>query len=429
MSIHSVSLDAAKCKGCTNCIKRCPTEAIRVRDGKASITPGRCIDCGVCISVCPYHAKLAMTDEPSILASRKYSVALPAPSLYGQFNHDNIDDILAALIGIGFDDVFEVAFAASLITAATRELMSDDTLPKPLISSACPAVVKLIHLRFPSLVPNIVPLVAPMELAAALAKALAVERTGLSEADVGVYFITPCAAKYTAVRSPMGIRQSYVDGVISIKDLFTKLRQSLKEVTDAPERAQSYYEGIRWAAHGGEAYALGGINSISVDGIQHVVGILEDIEDERLEDIDFVEAGACSGGCVGGPLTIENPYVARARIERMKQRRLGNATHPNYNDRILKLSKFVESIRPSRALQLDDNIAVALRKLEQINQLQGTLPDLDCGSCGAPSCRALAEDIVQGDAMLYDCIFKMRDKIRELAKEMVELESVRSNRI
>jgi len=28
---HSVTLDEEKCKGCTNCIKRCPAEAIRVR--------------------------------------------------------------------------------------------------------------------------------------------------------------------------------------------------------------------------------------------------------------------------------------------------------------------------------------------------------------------------------------------------------------
>ena len=34
---HSVRLDKDKCRGCTNCIKRCPTQAIRVRNGKAVI--------------------------------------------------------------------------------------------------------------------------------------------------------------------------------------------------------------------------------------------------------------------------------------------------------------------------------------------------------------------------------------------------------
>jgi len=56
---HSVSLLRDKCKGCTNCLKRCPTEAIRIRDGHSHIDDERCIDCGQCIRVCPYNAKKA----------------------------------------------------------------------------------------------------------------------------------------------------------------------------------------------------------------------------------------------------------------------------------------------------------------------------------------------------------------------------------
>lgn len=56
---HSVRLDESKCMGCTNCIKRCPTGAIRVRRGKAYIISERCIDCGECIRICPHHAKYA----------------------------------------------------------------------------------------------------------------------------------------------------------------------------------------------------------------------------------------------------------------------------------------------------------------------------------------------------------------------------------
>ena len=54
---HSVSLDVEKCKGCTHCLRRCPTEAIRIRDGHAVINPDRCIDCGECIRLCPHNAK------------------------------------------------------------------------------------------------------------------------------------------------------------------------------------------------------------------------------------------------------------------------------------------------------------------------------------------------------------------------------------
>ena len=43
---HSVRLEADLCKGCINCIKRCPTQAIRVRGGKAQINPKFSIDLG-----------------------------------------------------------------------------------------------------------------------------------------------------------------------------------------------------------------------------------------------------------------------------------------------------------------------------------------------------------------------------------------------
>ncbi|MBO5076641.1 MAG: 4Fe-4S binding protein, partial [Clostridia bacterium] len=51
---HSIVLDEELCKGCTNCIKKCPTDAIRVQYGKARIEKERCIDCGECVRTCPY---------------------------------------------------------------------------------------------------------------------------------------------------------------------------------------------------------------------------------------------------------------------------------------------------------------------------------------------------------------------------------------
>ena len=84
---HSVRLDKSQCRGCTNCLKHCPTEAIRVRGGRAHIIDERCIDCGECIRICEYHAKIAVTDPLSALNNYKYTIALPAPSIYSQFKH------------------------------------------------------------------------------------------------------------------------------------------------------------------------------------------------------------------------------------------------------------------------------------------------------------------------------------------------------
>ncbi|MEG0109741.1 MAG: 4Fe-4S binding protein, partial [Oscillospiraceae bacterium] len=141
---HSVTLDKDLCKGCINCIKRCPTEAIRVRDSRAHIIKERCIDCGECIRICPHHAKIAIYDPFSVLQNYEYTIALPPPSLYGQFNNlEDRDVVLSALLDIGFNSVYEVAKAAELISDATRRLLQTQNIPRPVISSACPAVTRL----------------------------------------------------------------------------------------------------------------------------------------------------------------------------------------------------------------------------------------------------------------------------------------------
>ena len=117
---HSVVLDRNRCRGCTTCIKNCPTEAIRVRRGKAMILADRCIDCGRCIQVCPHHAIKAVCDDLSRLREFRYCVAVPEPVLYGQFRHMwDIDLVLNGLLKIGFHQVFESARASELLADYT----------------------------------------------------------------------------------------------------------------------------------------------------------------------------------------------------------------------------------------------------------------------------------------------------------------------
>ena len=254
---HSVTLDSEKCMGCTNCIKRCPTEAIRVRDGKACIISERCIDCGECIRVCPHHAKRAQYDSLSVLNGFEYKIALPAPTLYGQFNHlDDIDIVLTGLKRLGFDDVFEVARAAELVSEATRRMMREGTLRLPVISSACPAVVRLIRVRFPDLCSHVLPLGSPMEFAARLAKDEAQKRTGLPREKIGAFFLTPCPAKVTDVRVPVNFERSEVDGAIAISEIFPKLTEKMEHLDQTEALQGAGVIGVSWASSGGESAAL-----------------------------------------------------------------------------------------------------------------------------------------------------------------------------
>ena len=406
---HSVTLDEDKCKGCTNCIKRCPTEAIRVRDGKARILSERCIDCGECIRVCPHHAKLAIYDSMDSLRRFRHTIALPAPTLYGQFNNlGDIDYVLTGLLEMGFDEVFEVSQGAEIISDATRILMKERKLQTPVINSACPAVVRIIRLRFPQLVEHVLPLLAPVHLAARMAKERAAEKTGLSFAEIGVFFISPCPAKITDVRRPIGVQTRWVDGALSMADIYPRLLECMNKIKTPKVLAQSGIIGVSWANSGGEASALIRDKYLAADGIENVLSVLEELENERLRELDFIELNACPGGCVGGVLTIENPYVAKARIQQLRKYLPASLNHVERTD--LQSLYWPEKLEYAGVLRLSDDLEEAMRMMEEIDRLNSTLSGLDCGSCGAPSCRALAEDIVTGKAQLNDCIFVLRQE-------------------
>jgi Na+-translocating ferredoxin:NAD+ oxidoreductase RNF subunit RnfB len=418
---HSVTLDSSKCKGCINCIKRCPTEAIRVRNGKAYIISERCIDCGECIRVCPHHAKKAAFDPIETLQKFKWKVALPAPAIYGQFNNlDSIDKVLTALKKIGFDDVFEVSRAAELISEYTRKMMNDGLLARPVISSACPAVTRLIRVRFPNLCRNVLPMLAPVELAARIARQEAQQKTGFAPEEIGIFFISPCPAKVTYARLPLGLEKSALNYVLAVSDIYPKIANIIKHMDEPELLSQSGIIGVSWAGSGGESSALLNEKYLAADGIENVIKVLEEIEDEKLSELDFIELNACSGGCVGGVLTVENPYVAKARIQRLRKYLPVSCNH--INGEVPANVMWTVPLEYVPVMKLDNDLSEAMRKMMEIDKLCENMPGLDCGSCGAPSCRALSEDIVRGQAEKGDCIFILRDRIHNLVSELSELE-------
>ena len=417
--LHSVTLDRDLCRGCINCIKRCPTEAIRVRDGKASIIAERCIDCAECIRICPHHAKKAQYDTLDVLKKFAYTIALPAPSLYGQFNNlEEPDILLAALTDLGFDAVYEVARAAELVSEATRRLMQTGSLPRPVISSACPAVTRLIRVRYPDLIDHVLPLVAPVELAARLAKDEAQRKTGLAREEIGCIFLSPCPAKVTAIHSPVGTKKSEVDAAVAVKEIYPQLLGPMKKRQTADSPATAGRIGIGWAESGGESAGLVITDSyLAADGIENVIRVLEDLEDEKYPGLDFVELDACAGGCVGGVLQVENPYIAKAKLKKMCRYM---PVSKNHLDRSIPPAMLWDAdLEYAPVLELGGTRAESFARYGQLQKIVEKLPGLDCGSCGAPTCRALAEDVVRGHAAVDDCVVLLRRRMEAVLQAVM----------
>jgi iron only hydrogenase large subunit-like protein len=421
----SVYLKEDLCMGCINCIKRCPTQAIRVRDGKAFIIKEFCIDCGECVRICPHHAKKTTYDSPEILKKFEYNVALPAPSLYGQFNNlEDVNIVLTALKRMGYDDIYEVSSAAEIVSELTRTYVREHKDKWPIINTACPTVVRLIQVRFPNLIDHLLPIYTPMDLAAINARKKAIKDTGLPSEKIGITFISPCPAKVTAVKSPIGIQKSEVDGVLAMKDVYTMLLPFMKESMNKVEDiSRSGRIGIGWGSSGGEAGALLTDSYLAADGIENVIRVLDDLEDQKFEQLEFVELNACSGGCVGGVLAVENPYAAKVKLKRLRKYLPVACTHIDIQE--VDEAFWTKDVPYEPVFKIGKNIKDSIMKMARVEELCGKFPGLDCGSCGAPTCKALAEDIVRGVAKEEDCIHILRDYIHKLSGELSRLDSIR----
>ena len=424
---HSVSLDVSLCTGCTTCLKHCPTEAIRIRNGHAVINPYRCIDCGICIRNCPNNAKKATYSKLDRVMRHKWKIALPAPTLYGQFDTlDDVDYVLQGLFDMGFDDVVEVSQAAELVSAYTRNYLKTEGITKPVISSACPVVLRLISLRYPTLKENIMQLLPPMEVAAKMARQKAKkEHPELADEDICVCFISPCPAKVSYVRNGFGEYKSEVDEVVSISDVYFGLLNVMRREHASAPISRSGMIGISWATSGGESSAIFNDKYLAADGIENVNRILDQLENGNISSLEFIELNACPGGCVGGAMAVENPFVAKARLQTLRRYLPVSQNFLNGEERdYIPEEYFFDELPVYRPIQrLSDNFGESLRMMSDIQKLKACLPGIDCGACGAPNCRAFAEDVVRGEANRLGCVVERKRVLEEALQNGTEIKN------
>ncbi len=418
MFYHALQVEDGRCIGCSRCMKICPTEAIRIRGGKASIQEHRCIDCGKCYEVCPAQAITVAADDFEAIHRYSHPVALLPAVFMGQFPDDiSVSRVYATLQELGFAHVMEVESAASIFADAKNKYARENPDRFPLISSFCPAIVRLIQIKYPSLVENIMPIKVPLDISAMYALA-ELQSRGIPREEIGLFYITPCAAKIAAVKAPVGEEKSLIDGVINMSLLYNRVYKKIKELGKDYQykplsRQRLSADAILSTLTNGERRICAAKRSYAIDGIENVMDFLDKLENDEVEGIEFLELRACDQSCAGALLSCDNRFLCGERMY-TRARKAAERERNGEMSRDREMDKFkshliehslVDEVQPRSMMVLDPDISKALAKMEKIEHMKEHLPQIDCGVCGAPTCEAFATDVVCGQGDLHQCVF------------------------
>ncbi|WP_010665314.1 [Fe-Fe] hydrogenase large subunit C-terminal domain-containing protein [Marinilabilia salmonicolor] len=423
---HALKIDSDKCFGCTHCMNVCPTAAIRIRDGVATIRPDWCVDCGECMRACPVDAIFVEQDDFDKIFQYKCRVALVPAVLIGQFPEKVTEaEIFSVMRELGFTHVFQTEHTAGIISRAMVET-AREVEDKPVISSFCPAIVRLIQIKFPSLLDQVMRIKPPIDASAVYFRKR-LEDEGIHPDDIGIFYITPCAAKIAAVKSPVGEEQSPIDGVINMQFVYNKIYKLIKSRHETSSISPGEMlpllspGSIKYSLTGGEASRMEG-RCLAIDEIHNVIEFLEKLEHDEIEGVDFLELRACDQSCAGGVLVGGNRFLTTERLNKRARRFEGVSDIPGD---IKAYSHFMANnmdiglLEPRSMMALDEDMGEAMRKMQQVRHLMCFLPGIDCAACGAPNCQSLAEDIVRRESQLSACVFiqRMMEKHSKLSGE------------
>lgn len=384
----------------------------------------RCIDCGECIKVCTQGAVEALTEPLSELRKFDYTIAIPSPALYTQFDGDAPPRLIhKALRESGFNAAATLSWSCAAVTRSIELFLSEYRGQYPLISSFCPTVVRLLQVKYPALLDQLLPVISPREVAAREAKRRTAAETGVAPDRIGAVYVTPCPAKMVSIVDHPGLTRSFIDSAVSIRDLYPVLAPAIRQGrTGEPTPPETETAaGLSWAFSIALPSSLSAEDTMSVAGLPNVVRLLDDIEEGKLRRYAFIEVHACPEGCISGALTVENPYVARARAIRLRQ---SLARREPIDDGEIgerwKAGDFRtnEPFTARPLSPLDKEISGAITKMKERDRIVASLPGIDCGACGAPRCSAFAEDVVRGKVDEGQCVFVRERRIEGVVKQL-----------
>jgi iron only hydrogenase large subunit-like protein len=426
-ALRYIRYDKDACTGNSNCLKTCPTLAIRVRNNKAVRNEDLCIGCGECLRACPEAAITAATTNLSRLNQDEISVALVTPVLYAQFPGVMPEDILMGLRALGFQHTVDMSYFLEMFQYATEEFIARNKAsrqsPWPLISPVCPVVIRLIAFKFPSLMPHVLPLLRPVDLMAREVRQRIVREYGVSAERVRLYYINPCPTKRGPVRRSSAKSRGNTSFALGINDIYADLRRQIENMQEADHIPYSNNRfdfeychtgnGPMWGMSGGEIADMNIENSLAVSGLDETITYLEKLEMGLFSNLEYIEFRTCREGCLGGPLTAIDKYLAKSAVKKMiKMLGLGRRLSRGKILRQYEQGKFLADKDPQKLIQIFGSRAkpMSIEMLKEVDEILDRIKGHDCAQCGAPTCKTFAEDVVKGEASLNECLLLGGDK-------------------
>ena len=400
-----------ECQDCYKCVRHCHCKAIRIVDGKASVIAENCVACGECVKVCPSHAKKIRTDLPrlrQLLGTNVKLYASIAPSFTAYFPGTTVGQLATALKKIGFAGVAETAVGAQTVSCQTADFLKNTNL-SIVISSACPACVDYIRKYHPKYTANIVPLYSPVMAHCQMIK----EQFG---EDCKVVFFGPCAAKKNeADRNPE---------TLSLAVTFAVLEELFEEngLTPMAEEESELFmdkaeEGRFYAIEGGMNDTLRddnrGVRYISVSGLDNLDRMLRFYNGTIGERKIFLEALACPGGCINGPV-IPVAYAGGLDIiaETDKISTMESSSKRNVPNNIEE--KFSAESLPKYNVS-EKELTIALARVGKFTRED----ELNCGACGYNTCREFATALLQHKAEEAMCHTYLRKNFERTSNALI----------
>lgn len=411
-----IRLNTKSCQSCYKCIRECPLKAIGFKDNLAEIIPDECVLCGRCVFCCPQNAKQLQDDQKKVremIAGAGKPVYLSlAPSWVGWWQGKSFSTMSRALKELGFAGVEETAIGAAEVSREYGLLMQQHQM-KNIIGTACHSVVMLVERHYPELIKMLAPVSSPMMAHAKLMRE--------SYGDIKVVFAGPCLSKIEEAADPLA------GGMVNHALTFDSIDRWLAEAGVALEGGDQEAKGVKspiarlYPAPTGILKTLApadtkGYKPVTVDGIAKCVNLFESLLREEPTGL-FIEANLCSGGCMHGPIMRMHgidSVIAASCLSAEAQ------LEDNTPAKTAGMQCTYPRVFQNRQQSLREPSEEEIRRVLQSTGKLTPEDELNCSSCGYPTCREKAKAVLLGKADISMCMPYLMTRAQNISSTVIE---------